>query len=185
MFASILKFIISPAFLIGISFLIILVYIFSKGTNFLSLKKVFNGYSEVFEEAKHHQLVFWGVPILLAVALTRVALITNDLTNNLLVFLSILISSFFAMLAVLVNIQANKHDATYQQVYKQTVSVVLVEIVVCVCALIITLSLLVFSGEALKWVVIIASFLDYYLVFVMILNLLILIKRIKAFVDNI
>ena len=89
------------------------------------------------------------------------------------------------MLAVLVNIQANKHDATYQQVYKQTVSVVLVEIVVCVCALIITLSLLVFSGEALKWVVIIASFLDYYLVFVMILNLLILIKRIKALVDNI
>ncbi len=184
MLLSIFKIAISPVVLIIISIIILLVYFIHKGTNFLSLKKIVKDYARIFSDAKGHVLIFWGVPILLAVALTQAATITKGLTEYLLVFLSILVSAFCAIMSVLVNIRAKEHDVKYQTVYKETVSTVLIEVVVCVFALLITLSIMVLPEDTTKWVSNIISFLDYYLIFAMILNLLILIKRIKALIDN-
>ena len=63
-------------------------------------------------------------------------------------------------------------------------STVLLEIVLCMMALIISLAIIFLSDSIKYGVQIIISIFEYYLVFVMVLNMLILIKRFKALIDN-
>ena len=51
-------------------------------------------------------------------------------------------------------------------------------------SLVISLSIVFFDNGMGEWITVIVSLVDYYILFVMILNMLILIKRFKALIDN-
>ena len=139
----------------------------------------------IFSNARKHLWLFWGVPVLLSAALVQVTALTSELAEHLSVFLSILISAFFAMLSILVSKDTSKQTGKlYEQVLKETASTVLLEIVLCMMALIISLAIIFLSDSIKYGVQIIISIFEYYLVFVMVLNMLILIKRFKALIDN-
>ena len=115
----------------------------------------------------------------------QVTALTSELAEHLSVFLSILISAFFAMLSILVSKDTSKQTGKlYEQVLKETASTVLLEIVLCMMAVIISLAIIFLSDSIKYGVQIIISIFEYYLVFVMVLNMLILIKRFKALIDN-
>ena len=89
------------------------------------------------------------------------------------------------MLSILVSQQGNQNNSLdFKNVLKESATIVLVEILLCIFALIITLAALILSSHIQKWLTIVISFADYYVIFVMLLNALILIKRIKALIDN-
>lgn len=89
------------------------------------------------------------------------------------------------MLSILVSQQGNQNNSfDFKNVLKESATIVLVEILLCIFALIITLAALILSSHIQKWLTIVISFADYYVIFVMLLNALILIKRIKALIDN-
>lgn len=182
---KVLKMCVSPTVLFILAIMILLVYIFKAGTNYLKIRKIFKDYVSIFSDAKKHLLIFWGVPVLLSGALVQVTVLTNELAAHLTVFLSILISAFFAMLSILVSKDTSKPTLElYKQVLKETASTVLLEIVLCMVSLVISLAIVFFANIFGTWTTIIISLFDYYLVFVMILNMLILIKRFKALIDN-
>lgn len=178
-------FISSPTTLFCIAMIIMVIYTLRTGTNFLNIKRVFSDYYKVFLGAKSHLLIYWGVPILLAFALVQVSLVSNSAAENILVFLSILIAAFFSMLSILVSQQGNSNSSKqFKVVLKESASIVLLEIILCIFALIITLAALILSASIQDWLKVTISFADYYVIFVMLLNTLILIKRIKALIDN-
>lgn len=175
----------SPTTLFCTAIVIIAIYTLSTATNFLNIKRVFSDYYKIFSGAKTHLLIFWGVPILFSLALIQVALISGTISENILVFLSILIAAFFSMLSILVSQQANVDSSTqFKIVLKESASIVLLEIILCIFALIITLAASILGSTIDDWLSIAISFADYYVIFVMLLNTLILIKRIKALIDN-
>lgn len=175
----------SPTTLFCTAIVIIAIYTLSTATNFLNIKRVFSDYYKIFSGAKTHLLIFWGVPILFSLALIQVALISGTISENILVFLSILIAAFFSMLSILVSQQANINTSTqFKIVLKESASLVLLEIILCIFALIITLAASILGSTIDDWLSIAISFADYYVIFVMLLNTLILIKRIKALIDN-
>lgn len=175
----------SPTTLFCIALIILTIYVLRTNTNFLDIKRVFSDYYKVFEAAKSHLIIFWGVPALLAFASIQVALISDSISENILVFLSILIAAFFSMLSILVSQQENSNSSTqFKTVLKESASIVLLEIILCIFALIITLAALIIGYNIKDWLKIAISFADYYVIFVMLLNTLILIKRIKALIDN-
>ena len=89
------------------------------------------------------------------------------------------------MLSILVSQQGNSNSSTqFKIVLKESASIVLLEIILCIFALIITLAALIIGSNMKDWLKIAISFADYYVIFVMLLNTLILIKRIKALIDN-
>lgn len=182
---EVLKACVSPVALFILALMILIVYIFKAGTNYLNIKKIFKDYVSIFSNARKHLWLFWGVPVLLSAALVQVTALTSELAEHLSVFLSILISAFFAMLSILVSKDTSKQTGKlYEQVLKETASTVLLEIVLCMMALIISLAI-IFLPDSIKYgVQIIISVFEYYLVFVMVLNMLILIKRFKALIDN-
>lgn len=121
---------VSPIVLFILALIILLVYVFKAGTNYLNIGKIFKDYISIFSDAKKHLWIFWGVPVLLSCALVQVTMLTSGLAENLCVFLSILVSAFFAMLSILVSKDATKQASKlYEQVLKETASTVLLEIV--------------------------------------------------------
>ena len=114
------------------------------------------------------------MPVLLSAALVQVTALTSELAEHLSVFLSILVSKD----------TSKQTGKLYEQVLKETASTVLLEIVLCMMALIISLAIIFLSDSIKYGVQIIISVFEYYLVFVMVLNMLILIKRFKALIDN-
>ena len=175
----------SPATLFCVAAVILIAYMLHTGTNFLNIGRVFSDYKKIFSDAPMHIWIFWGVPALLALSLVRVALVSGTVAESILVFLSILIAAFFAILAILVSQQGfTDTTAQYKVVLKESSTIVLVEIVLCVFALIITLAATILSNHIPEWLQYVISGMDYYLTFVMLLNLLITIKRLKALIDN-
>ena len=175
----------SPATLFCVAAVILIAYMLHTGTNFLNIGRVFSDYKKIFSDAPMHIWIFWGVPALLALSLVRVALVSGTVAESILVFLSILIAAFFAILAILVSQQGfTDTTAQYKVVLKESSTIVLVEIVLCVFALIITLAATILSNHIPEWLQYVISGVDYYLTFVMLLNLLITIKRLKALIDN-
>lgn len=175
----------SPSMLFAASIFIILVYIFKGGTNFLNIKKVFSDYLKMFNGAKMHLAIFWGVPFLLAMGFVQITAIDSNLSNTLIIFQSILISAFFAMLSILISRQNETNEnPLYMTVLKETASVILLEIVLCVVSVIISVATIFLSATLSSFILQIISAANYYIVFVVILNLLIIIKRIKALIDN-
>lgn len=100
---EVLKACVSPVALFILALMILIVFIFKAGTNYLNIKKIFKDYISIFSNARKHLWLFWGVPVLLSAALVQVTALTSELAEHLSVFLSILISAFFAMLSILVS----------------------------------------------------------------------------------
>lgn len=170
---EVLKACVSPVALFILALMILIVYIFKAGTNYLNIKKIFKDYISIFSNARKHLWLFWGVPVLLSAALVQVTALTSELAEHLSVFLSILISAFFAMLSILVSKDTSKQTGKlYEQVLKETASTVLLEIVLCMMALIISLAIIFLSDSIKYGVQIIISVFEYYLVFVMVLNMI-------------
>ena len=183
--SKILRTCVSPVVLFILAIVILLIYIFKAGTNYLNIGKIFKDYISIFSNAKSHLLIFWGVPLLLSGSLIQVTVLTSELAEHLIVFLSILISAFFAMLSILVSKDVSKQaKKLYEQVLKETASVVLLEIILCMVSLVISLSIVFLNNGIGKWFIVSVSLVDYYILFVMILNMLILIKRFKSLIDN-
>lgn len=182
---SIIKLLISPLFLFSLALIITVLYAVRKGTNFLNFSKVFRDYFTVFKDAKSHIAFFWGVPALLTAAIIQIVQINSNLAETLIVFLSILISAFFAMLSILISKQTDRPpNSLYILVLNETASTVLFEIVLCIASLLVSLCIVFLEAVCSQLTLIVLSVLVFYLVFVMIFNILILIKRFKALIDN-
>ena len=183
--SKMLKVCVSPIVLFILALVILLVYVFKAGTNYLNIGKIFKDYISIFSDAKKHLWIFWGIPVLLSGALVQVTVLTSDLAEHLSVFLSILISAFFAMLSILASKDTSKQTLKlYEQVLKETASTVLLEIVLCMVSLVISLSIIFLDTSITQWIQVIVSLFEYYLLFAMLLNMLILIKRFKSLIDN-
>ena len=163
---KIYRFISSHTTLLCIAMIIMTIYVLRTETNFLNIKRVFLDYYNIFSGAKYHLLIFWGVPILLAFALVKVSLVSDSIAENILVFLSILIAAFFSMLSILVSQQGNSNSSKqFKIVLKESASIVLLEIILCIFALIITLAALILSASIQDWLKVTISFADYYVIF--------------------
>lgn len=179
---KIIEFILSPCFLLTLSGIILLLNFARKNNNFFDVRKVFVDQLQIFKDAKGQVFVFYGVPILLALGVANYKLIDNDVVGNIVIVLSIIISMLFAMLSVLTCF--NKDDRHYKQVLKETFNTVIFESVLCIFALMAAFAVLFVGDIETIWVKYCISFTIYYLIFTILLNIFIVIKRIKSLFDN-
>ncbi len=179
-----LKIFMSPSILFLIALVIIIAYVFISKSNFIDTRRVFKDYFAIFNNEKSHLIVFWGTPLLFSAAVTQVAHIADNSCETIIVFLSILLSAFFAMLSILVSSKGTRTDDLYKQVLSETVSTTLLEIILCILSLIISMAIELVRTVLPTWLTWALSYIDFYFIFVMLINILILIKRIKSLIDN-
>lgn len=191
---SLVEKVFSPLVLICVAVLLLAAYFFKAHTNFLNVRRIFKDYFALFGHERIHILVIWGIPLLIAGALVQEIEITEGSLNVVLVILSILISMFFAMLSILISKQTStgtddkaKESARQRlrnELLAETCTIVLIEIFLCVAVLMLSLVIVLLSEYETPIVFWMLSFCVFYILAVNVLNLLALLKRFKALIDN-
>ena len=108
--------------------------------------------------------------------------IDKDIIDNIIIVLSIMLSMLFAMLSIINGYQRN--DSKYVKVLDETNNSIMFQSVLCVVTLIISFAQFFVDTYDGEKTIIIVSFVLYYLMFVIILNTFIILKRMKALYDN-
>lgn len=136
----------------------------------------------MFADAKGQIVVFYVVPLILAYAVTKNKHIDQNIVDNIIIVLSIILSMLFAMLSIINGYQ--KINSKYAKVLDETNNSILFQSVLCVITLIISFSQFFINTYSCEVITKIISFVLYYLIFVIILNTFIILKRMKSLYDN-
>ena len=176
-----MKIITSSEFLFICAGLIIFLNCIKKNNNFFDIRNIILDQFKMFSDARGQIIVFYGAPLLLAIAVLKCKCINKEIVDNVVIVLSIIISMLFAMLSILNGYQNNDKD--YVELLEQTYSAILFQCVVCVISLIISFAQYFVDNYNSDILLKVVSFVLYYLIFVMILNIFVILKRMKALFD--
>lgn len=178
--------------LILIGILILALALLQRNSNFLDVRAVFVLQLKAFTGSPLQFVAIFITPLLLAVGISSDYPISTAIINSLILVLTIFMSMFFAMLSILStftfkkvteckkdDITANNWAANYNQLLKETFNAVIFECIICIIVLIIAFCLSVIDDYSSLHSIGIVSGIVYYLFLVILLNILVIIKRIK------
>lgn len=163
---------------------ILLLSFFPKHSNFLDIRSIFVQHFRIFKGNPLQLISVFIVPLFFAIGIIQIRCVDQEILNNLNIVLSILVAMFFSVLSILCAIDDRAKGNNYRQLLRETFTSTVFEIIVCLLLLLISfvdLFVGVFEVSAFLFV---TSGIIYYLTIVAILNILVIIKRIKVLFDN-
>lgn len=170
-------------FLIGIAILII--SFLPKTGNFLDIRSVFKEHFHIFKKNLLQLISIFFVPILFSLATLRIRCIDAEILNNLNIVLSILIAMLFSILGMLCAfVDKENNSEKYHQLLKETFNSTIFEVILCLLLLLISFITLFIRKFQQTFYLQIVSGSIYYLAMVVVLNILVIVKRIKVLFDN-
>lgn len=173
----------SYRFLIPLGIIFIVLYFIRQNNNFIRIRGLFKDYINIFGESKIQAAFFFGVPVLFAVSSCQLHLIDDDSFDTIYVVVTILITLFFSVLTVLLG-KEQKSNEKYKRVLEQTVSTLLLEIIMCIYIVLFSFVYQMLRTCLSDTLNIILSGILYYFLFFMCLNLFIVVKRFKILIDT-
>jgi len=170
----------------GISIIILLFCFTRKNNNFFDIRSIFKHHFSIFNRNLFQLFVFYFIPLLLAFGTLGIKTIDKYIINNVNIVLAIFISMFFAMISILYSTSSKENvtDEKRKKLLHETINTILFECVLSIILLVISFIVLFIDDYNLSWPIVIVSLIIYYLLFVIILNVFIVIKRIKKLFDN-
>ena len=170
-------------FIVGI---VVLIFGFSlKMSNFLDVRSIFYEHFSVFKGNPLQLVSIFVVPALFSIGILNVHCVDSEILNNLNIVLSILIAMFFSTLSILCAFaDKDNKDSKYRKLLKETFNATIFEALICLLLLLISFVTL-FIGEYKQSLYLqIVSGSIYYLAIVAVLNILVIIKRLKVLFEN-
>ncbi|MCJ7856962.1 hypothetical protein MUJ63_11745 [Lachnospiraceae bacterium NSJ-143] len=155
-----------------------------KHSNFLDIRRIFVQHFCIFKGNPLQLIGIFFAPILLTTGLVEIKCIDKDILSNLNIILSILTAMFLSILSILCSFNKEKKNENYEQLLKETFNTVIFEITLCLLLLFISFIVLFIGNFKESIALKISSGIIYYLTMVTILNILVVIKRIKVLFDN-
>lgn len=182
-----------PYFWIIISTFIVIIYMFQKNNNFIDIKRIVSNHFKIFDKSVWQILFFTIVPILFSIGFLIEQRLNDTILNCLSVIFSILVAMFFSILAVLLSIQSNFNQKNTQKnmynntllVIEQCTDTVIYEILLSIVILFLLFLFVVFEKSMATWVKYVSTFFVYTFSNSVILNIFILIKRLKSIFDKV
>ena len=166
-----------------ISFVILCSCLCVKNSNFLDIRQIFIQHLSMFKGNPLQLIGVFLATLLLAIGLSEFKCIDVDILINLDMMLSVLATILLLSLGVLCSVGKVKNE-NHKQLLKETVNTTIFELI---------LFLLLFFGSFIALIICdfkesialkIVSCIIYYLTMLIILNVLVVIKRIKVIFDN-
>lgn len=175
---KVLQSIFSYKILLPLGIILIIVYSLQKVNNFIKIRGIMKEHIKIFGGSKIQIMFFFGVPVLFATSFVQLCVFTQEAFNTLYVVITILITMFFSILTVLAGYKDGQGEQ-YKKVLRETRSSILFELIICIY---ITIYAFVFQMiiEVIKQgVILLLSWVLYYMIFFVLLNTFIIIKRYK------
>lgn len=176
-----------------LSVLVLFVYAFRKNNNFINLRGTISNYTSIFKNKNNKYLkgqlfIFFGIPCTLSIATTIIKPIDDTFLNLILLVITIFISMFFAMLSIIISF--GDKQAKNNKLVKETCDSLIFENFICVIIILIALIYNLFPNIAFSFIpknltdylAHTADFFIYYLLYCLLLNLFIVLKRIRVLI---
>ncbi len=180
---------------IVIALLLMFFSIFKKENTFFNAIQIVKEHFSLFNKSFRQILIFYIYPLLLAIGVTIVYDATDVLFDNFLIVLSIIISMLFSVLAIITNFNykndnsneddKEQFDSRIVQVVRESCNSILYSCLLCVF-LILYCTILIVLNDTSFYTGILGKILNgiaYYFFVVLILNLLLVIKRISKIIN--
>lgn len=172
-------------FIIG--FVILCACLCVKHSNFLGIRQIVIQHFCVLKGNPLQLIGIFFAPLLLAIGLVEIKCIDGNILINLGIVPSILVYLCLLTLGALCSVSKESKNENYKQLLKETFNTTIFELMLCLLLFFISFIALVvlavlknLEPVALK----IVSGVIYYLTMITILNVLVVIKRIKVIFDN-
>lgn len=174
--------------LIIVPTLLLCVLLCRKRNSFFNVTEIIREHFSIFKECKGQYITFLFLPSIIAIGLAGKLNLNDDIINKINVIISILIAMFFSILAIVAtdgSLDCDKKKYTNQNNIKllnQTFNSVMFEIINCIFILIFTT--LYSSISVIPYLNKIMSFLVYFLLIITLVNIFMILKRLKTLFDN-
>lgn len=183
MMNKVIEILLSPYLLIGIAGIILIVNFLRRNNNFFDVRPIFRQQFSMFRNCKGQIVIFYIVPLIIAIGIVRIRLIDKDIINNINIVLSIFVSMLFAIMSILNGYEkSNKKQCL--KVLDETNNTIVFETILCIVILILSFIVLFIDNFEKNILLVIVSVIIYYLMFTVILHIFIIIKRMKSLYDN-
>lgn len=163
---------------------IVLIFtILQKNSNFLDVRSIFREHIRIFNGNTLQLLSIFIVPLVYSIAIVRIKLIDEIIINNLNIVLSIIIAMLFSITSILSAFNNTVSNEKYKTLLRQTFNTAIFEVILCLFTLLISFIVLFIGKTDGNVIHHIISITLYYMPMVILLNILILLKRIKILFD--
>ena len=177
--------------LIGISTLLMLISLLRKRESFFNLRGIVVAHLSLFRNCKIQYFIFYGIPLLFASGLAMIYGAGETYFSSLIIIVSILVSMLLAILSILttkeyVSAKSKQQHAKVQQVVSETITAIIFNTVLCIFLLLYGL-IMVIIGDInfdINIVKRILAGISYYCFTVILLNLLLIVKRISRIIES-
>lgn len=164
--------------------LLLLFSLLPKNSNFLDIRSILKEHLEIFKSNPLQCIGVFIAPIFIAIGISLERCVTADIVNNLILILTILIGMYLSILGVLCAFDQTHKLPLYSKLLKETFTTTMFEIILCLGLLIIAFLTLFIGNYERSWFLQIISTIIYYSTIVILLNTLVVIKRLKVLFDN-
>lgn len=168
--------------LLPVGIILVVLYSIQKNSNFIRIRGIFSQYMGIFNGSFVQICFFFGVPILFAISFAQLSEPDQSTFDTMYVVVSILITMFFSVLTILTGENRQKSEE-YKQVLNETINCILFEIVVSIFILAYGFIFQMLLNLIPTSFVDIFASIFYYMIFFLLLNLFIIVKRFKILND--
>lgn len=187
-----LDFFSNPALWIFIGIIFVVIYTNKEIDNYIDIRSIISNHYAIFGGSIIQKLFFTIIPLFFAIGFTLAQTVTKDIADCLNVVFSIFVAMFFSILSISLSILSNDgkikegkiEDEKYKKLIEQSNDTVIFEILLSVVLLFIILTYSLLPEDANNIIKVIFSVIIYYLTTSVLLNIFILIKRLKSIFDN-
>lgn len=174
---------------------VLLCYFLRKNNNFIDIRGTIKNYISIFKNKYNKYLkgqlfFFFGLPCTLAIATAIIKPMDDNFLNLILLIITIFISMFFAMLSIIISFKDKQTEN--KKLIKETCDGLIFENFICVIIILISLIYNLFPKAIINFLpdycidglTSIADFAIYYLLYCLLLNLFIVLKRIRILIHH-
>ena len=164
---------------------IILLYSFTfKVSNFFDIKKIFIDHFKIFNGNYLQLFSVYITPIFIALNIALKQQVTKDTLEGINLIITVLTSMFFAIISILCSVDFKQKKEKYKKLVEETFNSTLFEIICCLLLLFASFILIFINKYDNTYLLKFASTFIYYLLMIVILNIFIILKRIKTVFDK-
>ncbi len=165
-------------------------FLFRKNESFFNLRDVIKDHLGLFHDCKSQYVIFYISPLFFAVGLSMIYEAGETFYTNLSVIVSVLLSMLLAILSILTgkdysSIEDDNQRKNIKRITQETITAIVFDSMLCIFLLLYGLVMIVIDGVTFDAEVVKRIFagIAYYSFAVMLLNLLLIVKRMSRIIE--
>ena len=161
---------------IVLSLVILFIYGIKRNNNFINIFKIVTDHFKIFDGAKKHIIVLYGVPLITAIGISIIYVFSNSMVEAIMVVISVVISALLSFQGGILNIESNKNEGRKKAILDETNASINFTVLINIILVFFMLIYVAIDNNIFR---IIFTAIISYILLITFLTIMIIIKRIR------